>query len=131
MVNVSYQHRIGNDPELVGFSHEDISYEDACKVIDNYPWESELKLFEKYGEGGGFNFVLSGLDGGYADFQFIPVDLNNGFLDLNIVLKEGLWGIFGRKSKSLDYDVVSISEAKTKLRELFDYSLSSLYDKYK
>lgn len=131
MVDVNFQHRVGNAPELVEFSHNDISYADACKVIDNYPWESELKLFERYGEGGGFNFLLSGLEGGYADFQFTPVDHNEGFLGLNIVLKEGLWGILGRKSKSIDFDVVSTSEAKTKIRELFDYPLSSLYDKYK
>ncbi|MCE0495457.1 hypothetical protein [Vibrio salinus] len=131
MVDVYYQHRVGNNPELVNFSRKEITYRDACKVIDDYPWESELALFEQHGEGGGFNFVLSAPDGGYADYQFTPVGLNEGFLDLTIVLRKGVLGMFGRKSVSVNCDVISARDAKIKMKELFDSSLLSLYEQYR
>ncbi|WP_299496255.1 hypothetical protein [uncultured Shewanella sp.] len=130
MVSVYYTHRVGDNPELVEFKCENISCQRAYEIIDDYPWAAEIKFFEQYGEGGSFYFVLGDMTGLHAAFQFIPVDEGNGLLDVDILLKKGFLGIFGRKSKSIHFDLLAIDEAKLKIRDMFQYSLSALYNKY-
>lgn len=129
LVKVMYDHRVGGE-ELVTREREVRLHRELCEIIDSYPWKTEMELFEKYGVGGGFHFFL-GDEEVYACYQFVPVDINSGILDFDLVLKPGLFNLFGRKSVSKSFDVVSISEAKEKTKELFDYSLESLYEKHR
>ncbi|WP_323902605.1 hypothetical protein [Aeromonas hydrophila] len=105
------------------------SHETLCELIDSYPWQSALTLFEQFGVGGGFHFSI-GDDHTYACFQYVPIDINSGVLDLDIVLKSGLLNFFGRKALSKHFDVVSIPDMKMQVKELFQYSLSDLYKKH-
>ena len=130
MVKVYYQCR-EKGTELVNHERELASYREAYEVIDNYPWAEELAFFEKLGEGGGFLFVLGDLDDKYASYQLIPSDVDKGVLLLDVVLKKGVVNFLGRKSLSVDFDVVSISEAKRYIKELFAGSIDSLYEKYR
>lgn len=130
MVKASYSHRT-DGAELVHHNKEVRRHREACDIIDNYPWEAEFKLSEETGEGGGFHFVLGDLNDKHASYQFVPVDLNKGFLMLEVVLKKGTLGIFGKKTVSVDFDAVSASEAKDKLKDLFSHTVESLYEKYK
>ncbi|SBT18242.1 hypothetical protein MGA5115_02363 [Marinomonas gallaica] len=129
-VTVYYQHREGGT-ELV--NHEEALYfhRDACEVIDHYPWVEEQALFEELGEGGGFFFLLGDIDSLYATFQLLPIEKDGGVLYLDIVLKPGFLGIFGRKSVSVDYDFVSIADAKHHIKAFFEDSIESLYVKHK
>lgn len=130
LVKVYFQHREGG-VELVEHERDLKSHRQACEIIDKYPWAEELKLFEELGEGGGFFFVAGDLNGQYASFQFAPMEKDDGLLDLKVVYKKGFLGIFGRKSVSVDFKLVSIAKAKQHLKELFDYPIESLYRKYK
>ncbi|WP_249314074.1 hypothetical protein [Pseudoalteromonas sp. S2755] len=56
-VKVYYQHRDGGT-KLINYEKELRSYREACDVIDHYPWDKELELFEALGEGGGFFLYL-------------------------------------------------------------------------
>ena len=89
-----------------------------------------MEAFDKYGVGGGLYFSL-GDDNVYACYQFVPVDINSGILSLDVVLKPGFLNIFGRKSASKYFNIVSIPEAKSKLKDLFDHTVESLYEKHK
>ncbi len=131
MVEVTYSCRENDNPELVHFVEANITAERAKEIIINYPWKSELEWFEKLGEGGGFHFLLGDASNVHAYYQFTPVELHTGFLSLDIVLEKGFLGVLGRKSKVIDFDAVSIKEAIPKIQELFSYSISELYDKYK
>ena len=131
MVDAHYQHRTGSSPELVLFSRKNISYKTACDIIDRYPWASELELSDRYGEGGGFYFVAGAPEGIHAAYQFTPVDADRGLLNLELVLKKGWLGMIGRRAKSIDFDAVSTSMAKQKIRELFTDSPEALYEKYR
>ncbi|EGQ7821176.1 hypothetical protein ACVW8L_004544 [Vibrio parahaemolyticus] len=130
LVKVFYQHREGGT-ELVDHEKELKFHREACETIDNYPWQKELELFEELGEGGGFFFLLGDMDGKFASYQFTPVESDRGLLDLEVVSKLGFIGIFGRKSVSVDFKLVSIPEAKHQIKELFEYSIDSLYQKYR
>ncbi|EJG0664862.1 hypothetical protein C4G29_RS22640 [Vibrio parahaemolyticus] len=130
LVKVFYQHREGGT-ELVDHEKELKFHREACETIDNYPWQKELELFEELGEGGGFFFLLGDMDGRFASYQFTPVESDRGLLDLEVVSKLGFIGIFGRKSVSVDFKLVSIPEAKHQIKELFEYSIDSLYQKYR
>ncbi|WP_414932895.1 hypothetical protein [Vibrio europaeus] len=128
IVKVVYDHRVDGQELVI---HEKIlrQYREVDALIDSYPWKSELRLSEKLGVGGGFHFI-HGDEKIYACYQFVPVELDKGFLFLDIVLAPGWLNILGRKALSKDFDTVSTSEAKMKIKELFDYSIASLYDKY-
>lgn len=130
LVKVFYQHREGGQ-ELVNYERDLRTHQEACEVIDNYPWEEELKLFEEYEVGGGFYFVSGDPDSQYASLQFTPVDQGLGHLCLDVVYKPGVLKLFGRKSASVDFDIVSISEAKNHLEDLFEYTVEALYQEYK
>ncbi|HAS8178430.1 TPA: hypothetical protein I7671_21645 [Vibrio vulnificus] len=130
LVKVFYQHREGGT-ELVDHEKELKFHREACETIDNYPWQKELELFEELGEGGGFFFLLGDMDGKFASYQFTPAESDRGLLDLEVVSKLGFIGIFGRKSVSVDFKLVSIPEAKHQIKELFEYSIDSLYQKYR
>lgn len=75
--------------------------------------------------------MLGDMDGKYASYQFSPVESDRGLLGLEVVSNPGFIGIFGRKSVSVDFKLVSISEAKHHIKELFEYSIDSLYKKYR
>lgn len=130
MVKVMYDHRIGGGEELVGHEKEVSTHQDVCQIIDNYPWAAELAWFKKLGIGGGFNFLLGDENSQYAHYQFVPIDADVGFLTLSVVLKPGVFKLFGRKSVSKDFDMVSIAEAKVKLNDLFTSSIATLYNRY-
>lgn len=129
IVQIIYEHRVDGE-DLIPHEKEVKLHRELCEVIDAYPWAAEMEAFEKYGGGGGFHFVL-GDDDVYACYQYVPIDLNSGILSLHIVLKAGFLNIFGRKSVSKDFDVVSIPEAKTKIKELFEHTVESLFEKHK
>ncbi len=129
LVKVAYQHR-EDGTELVNHEKTLKSHHEACEIIDNYPWAKELALFEELGEGGGFFFSLGQLGNKYVSFQFTPVEQNQGLLDLEIVRSPGFLNIFGRKSVSKSFNVVSVTEAKLHLKSLFEHSVESLYEKY-
>ena len=129
MIHVSYSHHaLGT--ELVHYEKSAKSHSDACRLIDSYPWLPELELTEKLGEGGGLYFLLGSEKEKYASYQLVPMGPDEGFLLLDIVANRGFLGVFGRKSVSENFDLVTISEAKLKLKELFDYSVDKLYEKY-
>lgn len=130
MVKVYYQCR-EKGTELVNHERELAFYREAYEVIDNYPWAEELAFFEELGEGGGFLFVLGDLDDKYASYQLIPSDVDRGVLLLDVVCEKGVMSFLGRKSISVDFDLVSISEAKRYIKELFEGSIESLYEKHK
>ncbi|WP_261887052.1 hypothetical protein [Vibrio pomeroyi] len=129
-IKVFYQYREGGT-ELVNHESDLKFHREACETIDTYPWAKELELFEELGEGGGFYFILGDMDGKYASYQFSPVENDRGLLGLEVVSNPGFIGIFGRKSVSVDFKLVSISEAKHHIKELFEYSIDSLYKKYR
>lgn len=129
-VKVFYQHRV-DGPELVNHEKVVSTYHEACDIIDNYPWAEEMEWCEKLGEGGGFFFVSGDEEAKHATFQYTPMGYDEGLLYLNIILKPSFWNLFGRNTVSKNFDVMSIPEAKQQLKELFDYSIESLYRKYK
>ncbi|NAX21815.1 hypothetical protein [Vibrio sp. V39_P1S14PM300] len=129
-VKVFYQHRV-EGPELVNHDKVVSTYHEACDIIDNYPWAEEMEWCEKLGEGGGFFFIFGDEEDKYATFQFTPIDVDKGLLYLDVVIKSSFWNLFGRNAVSKNFDVMSIPEAKQQLKELFDYSIESLYRKYK
>lgn len=61
----------------------------------------------------------------------MPIEVDNGFLELSIIAKKGFLGIIGRKSVTKTVDEVTLAEAKTYVKQLFDYSIDDLYLKYK
>lgn len=128
-IRVSYSHRVDGD-ELVNHDKDVTVYQEACSIIDHYPWQSELALTEELGEGGGFYFLLGDYQGQYAAYQFVPMEPGKGLLDLDIVQKRGLLNFLGRKALSKSFELVSIAEAKIKIKELFEHSVDSLYQKY-
>ncbi|WP_228072008.1 hypothetical protein, partial [Vibrio parahaemolyticus] len=130
LVKVFYQHREGGT-ELVNHERDLKFHREACETIDNYPWAKELELFEELGEGGGFYFMLGDMDDKFASYQFTPVESDGGLLELQVVSRPGFIGLFGRKSVSVDFKFTSIPEAKHQIKELFEYSIDSLYQKYR
>lgn len=129
LVKIIYDHRVGGE-ELIAHEKEVYLHKDLCEIIDSYPWKSEIELCDKYGVGGGFHFLL-GDNKVYACYQFVPIDISSGILDFDLVLSPGVLSLFGRKSVSKSFDIVSISELKEKTKELFEYSLESLYEKHR
>ena len=130
IVKVYYQHREGGT-ELVDHERDLKLHREACEIIDNYPWAKELELFEELGVGGGFFFALGDMDVKFASYQFVPAEMDEGFLLLQVLSKPGIIWFFGRKSVTVNFGLVSIAEAKRKIKELFDYSVDSLYEKYR
>lgn len=130
MVEASYSHRSGGT-ELVHYKKSLKVHREACEIIDNYPWESELALTDETGEGGGFYFSIGDESGKHASFQFVPIETGKGLLMLSVVVKKGKFGLFGKQACDVDFDVVPISVAKDKIKDLFSYTVESLYDKYK
>lgn len=130
MVEASYSHRV-DGAELVDHRRTIQLHREACEIFDNYPWESELKMTEETGEGGGLCFWIGDLKDKHASFQFVPVDTDKGFLMLSIVAKKGTLGVFGKKAVDVDFDEITILDAKDKIKDLFSHSIESLYDKYK
>lgn len=129
LVKVVYDHREGGE-EFITHEKEVRLHRELCEIIDAYPWVAEMEAFDKYGVGGGLYFSL-GDDNVYACYQFVPVDINSGILSLDVVLKPGFLNMFGRKSASKYFNIVSIPEAKSKLKDLFDHTIESLYEKHK
>lgn len=129
LVKVVYDHREGGE-EFITHEKEVRLHRELCEIIDAYPWAEEMEAFDKYGVGGGLYFAL-GDDSVYACYQFVPVDINAGILSLDVVLKPGFLNMFGRKSASQYFNIVSIPEAKSKLKDLFDHTIESLYEKHK
>ncbi len=130
MIEAFYSHR-GDSPELVEHRQVLKGISEARELIDRYPWASEVALTEELGEGGGLYFLRTGEDGTQASVQLVPIEPDKGFLDLSIVARKGFLGMVGRKSVSVTVDEVSISDAKTYIKQLFDYSIDDLYRKYK
>lgn len=58
MDEASYSHRSGGT-ELVHYEKSLKVHREACKLIDNYPWESELELKDKIK--GLFNYTVESL----------------------------------------------------------------------
>lgn len=130
LVKAFFQHR-EDGTELVEHEVDIKFHREACEIIDNFPWVTELELTEQLGEGGGFFFLLGDFDGKYAGYQYTPTEERGGLLDLEVVYKPSFLNIFGRGSLSVSFDYVSTEEAKQKIKELFEYSIDSLYKKYK
>lgn len=129
-VKVYYQYRDGGT-ELINYEKELQSYREAWDVIYYYPWDKELELFEALGEGGGFFFILGDEGGKCASYQLTPIENNSGLLTLDVVSKPATFGLFGGKSASLDFELVSIPEAKNHIKALFECSIDSFYEKYR
>jgi len=130
MIEVVYLCRENNEPKLLLFTKENQTYEEACKIIDEYPWKAEEEWFEKTGEGGGLYFKRQESEEVYAYLQFTPMEEKKGLVFLEIQLSKGFLGLFGKKNKNLDFGLMSIDNFKIKLKELFVYSVGSLYEKY-
>jgi len=130
MVKASYSQRSDGE-EIVHHEKTLRLHREACEIIDNYPWETELKLGEETGEGGGFYFLLGDENGKHASYQFVPMDIDKGWLMLEVVLKKGTLGIFGKQTATVDFDAVTTFEAKDKIKDLFNHTVESLYAKYK
>lgn len=129
LVKVIYSHRVGGT-ELVTHEKEVGFHKELCKIIDDYPWVSEVELAEEPGVSGGFEFLLDDYDGKYAIYYFIPIDTRTGLLDAYIIVKPGFLKTFGRKAVSMSFGEVLIVEAKEKVKELFDCSIEDLYERY-
>ncbi|WP_051207419.1 hypothetical protein [Saccharospirillum impatiens] len=129
MIEVFYTHRI-EGPELVEHRQVVRGYSEAREIIEQYPWSSEVALTEELGEGGGLFFLRTGDNDARASLQLVPTEPGKGFLDLSIMANKGFLGIFGRRSASVTVDEVSIAEAKTYVKQLFDYSIDDLYQKH-
>lgn len=129
-VKVHYQHRDGGTA-LVNYEKDIKRYREACEIIEQYPWAKEVQLSAELEEGGGLQFILGDSDAKYACYQLIPAEENKGLLSLDIICKRGFLGIFGRQARFVDFDVVSISEAKQRIQDLFNHSVDTLYEKYK
>ncbi|WP_336932283.1 hypothetical protein [Vibrio cholerae] len=129
VVRVVYDHRVDGE-DLITHEKEVRLHRELCEIMDAYPWAAEIDGFEKYGVGGCFHFLL-GKDNVYACYQYVPVDVHSGILNLDIVMKPGFLNIFGRKSVSKDFDIVSIPEVKAAVKELFEHTVESLYEKYR
>ncbi|WP_394169758.1 hypothetical protein [Saccharospirillum alexandrii] len=130
MVEAFYSHRI-EGPELVEHHRLLKGAGDARELIDQYPWASEIALTEELGEGGGLFFSRKGENDAQVSLQLVPIEVDNGFLELSIIAKKGFLGIIGRKSVTKTVDEVTLAEAKTYVKQLFDYSIDDLYLKYK
>lgn len=130
LVNAFYQIR-EDGTKLVNYQRVLNFHSEICEVIANYPWERELKLSIELKEGSGLVFSIGDMDGIHASYEFTPVEVDKGVLSLDVVLKPGFLGIFGRKKVSVDFDVVSIAEAKQHIKQLFEYSIESIYQKYR
>ena len=130
MVEAFYSHRVGGT-ELVEHHRVLKGAADARELIDQYPWASEITLTDELGEGGGLFFSHKGENGAQASFQLVPIDVNKGFLEVSIIAKKGLLGMIGRQSVTKAFDEVTLAEAKTYVKQLFDYSIEDLYLKYR
>lgn len=130
MIEVFYTHRAGGQ-ELVEHRRVLKGMSDARELIDQYPWASEIALTEELGEGGGLYFSRRGENGAQVSLQLVPIEVDKGFLELSIVTKKGFLGVFGRKSVTKAFDELTLAEAKTYVKQLFDYSIDDLYHKYK
>ncbi|MEP4546828.1 MAG: hypothetical protein ABJ000_11665 [Saccharospirillum sp.] len=75
-------------------------------------------------------FSRKGENGAQVSLQLVPIEVDNGFLELSIIAKKGFLGIIGRKSVTKTVDEVTLAEVKTYVRQLFDYSIDDLYHKY-
>lgn len=128
-VRAVYEQRDGGI-ELVTHEKKLNLHRELCELIDSYPWKSEMELFEEYGVGGGFQFILGGEDV-YARYDFTPIDMDSVELDFYLVLKTGFLGFFGRKSILKQYGIIPVSESKEKMKDLFERSIESLYQKHK
>ncbi|MDP4537824.1 hypothetical protein Q3O60_16695 [Alkalimonas collagenimarina] len=131
MIEVSYSHNKDGEGELVEKTTSITTYQELCDIIDSYPWDTELALFEKSGVGGGITVVCGDVKQQFASYLLIPIETDKALLNIDIVFKPGFLTIFGRKATSTDLGEVSIADAKSKLKELFDHSITSLYQKYK
>lgn len=129
MVEASYSHRT-DGTELVEHKKTLRLHREACEIIDNYPYETEEKLTDELGEGGGLYFWIGDIKEKYACFQFVPMDVNKGWLTLEVVVKKGTLGLFGKKAVDVDFDETTIFEFKDKVKDLFSHSVESLYDKH-
>ncbi len=123
------QYREGGS-DLIDHEKVITTHKEAIEIIDSYPWLEELELFEKYGEGGAIFFMFENDKGQSAEYQFTPTEKNAGELDIIITLKSGWLGLFGRKVIRVDLGLVSIAQAKLHIKDLFEHSIESLYQKY-
>ncbi|MCC4798202.1 hypothetical protein BCT30_00620 [Enterovibrio norvegicus] len=130
MVNVFYSFR-GEHSEMQHVEVQTSHYHDAIDLIDKYPWREEVALFEEHGEGGGLFFTVGDEDDKYACFQLVPTEPDKGLLCFWLVLDKGFLGIFGKKTINTPFEEVSISEAKSKIKPLFNYSIEQLYECHK
>jgi hypothetical protein len=130
MIKALFSHGEENGTELVHNTEENVSYAKACQIIDEYPYEHEFKFIEKTGMGGAIFFYLGDMNEAHAYFQYVPYDNNSGHLFLDINLKQGFLGFFGKKVKETAVELVSRKIFKVKLKELYAHTVESLYEKY-
>lgn len=129
MVTISYTHHDGGKT-LKPFEITTNSHRAACELIDNYPWAEELALFDELGEIGYLYFYIGDINAEHASYQFTPIDEKKGDLTFSVVTKPGFLSMIGREVVDIDFELVSINEAKSKIQDLFNYSIESLYNKY-
>jgi hypothetical protein len=127
MLDMYYTHQENNGAKSVNFSKKNLTYDESLLVIDNSPWRENFKWFREKKEGRGLYFKKSSENGVQAYLQFVPIEEGRGLLFLEIQLKRGLWG---RKTKSIDFEMVTTGELKEKVKELFYYGIYTLYEKY-
>lgn len=123
-----------NDPEKPGMiegENNAASYRDIVEIINDYPWEQEMRLSEERGGGGGFYFGRKGENGEAVNVQFVPFGVREGLLLVDVTLKPGFLGFFGRKATSVDFDVVKTDKALHVLKQLCEYPIAKFYDTYK
>lgn len=112
--------------------HEQVTtrFQEACDIIDNYPWAREVALFKKTEAGGGIHFYVS--DGKkHAEYTIIPTTKHEGLLLLDIFIKQPFLYFFGGEKVSKDFGEVTIAICKQQIKEMCDYSIDELYQKYK
>ncbi|MFC0336878.1 hypothetical protein SAMN05421848_3018 [Kushneria avicenniae] len=130
MVLIRYSHHT-EDREFVNYTADTDHFDEACKILDRYPWRQEIAIFEELGEGGGLDFVMGNEQGKHAYYQLIPIEEGKGFLFLTVVVKTGLFNLLGRQSLNRDFHLVTIETARFYIKELFEHSVESLYEMHR
>lgn len=129
IAEVSYSYHVNlESEELVSESLTMSNYEDACKLIDDYPWQLEVEYLEIHGEGQGIYFAFQGAE--KIEIVISPDDEKHGFVMIDIVLDSGFLGLFGRKAVSKSFNMMSYADIKLLLRDFFTLNKDQLYQKY-
>ncbi|RJS94833.1 hypothetical protein [Salinisphaera sp. Q1T1-3] len=115
---------------LVEHREELASPRDLQALFARYPWQNEYLPLERDEAGGGL-FFQAGNSKRRASYQFVPFERGLGWLHFEAVLKPGLFGWLGRRAVFVDFDRVSTSEAKHRIRELFDCDIETLFERHR